>query len=1006
MQDAISVNMKLKDLKIGFQLRISMGLIIFLVVLLGIVSWYQATQLWNQTDGLYHHPLKVRRAISGLQADVLKMHRSLKDMIILNDKQKTESLSAEIAILEADAYRQVSAISQAFLGPAKDVDEIHDALAAYKPIRDQVISLLNTDRKSEAEGLVVTGGKERTQVDFILRQIDDVSEFAFGRADDFYQEAEANKVTLQIFLFALTGVILVLTSMISFILVRNIRTPIDEMIKVTDEYRKGNLDSRMEYISDNEFGKLASSFNRLAAANKAEILNRELVGKVSAVMLTEEDLHKFCHKLLNILLEMTSSQVGAIFLLNDHKTFFERFESIGLNPESCSAFSLNAYEGDFGLAIATGKVQLISDIPADSPMLFSTATGTFRPREIISIPIRSGEETVAMLSLAALHSYTPESYRIINDLHNTLTARFNGVVARQKILDFSEKLEIQNRELDERANELATQGSELTEQNIELEMQKRQLDEANRLKSTFLSNMSHELRTPLNSVIALSGVLHRRLRNSIPEEESSYIEIIERNGKNLLALINDILDLSRIEAGHEDINLGIFSIYDLLDEVFTLLLPQAIEKKIEFSDTTEKGMPLIYGDFVKCRHILQNLLANAIKFTEKGKVEIKAVGKSNEVWISVKDTGIGISDDEIPFIFDEFRQADEGSSRKYGGTGLGLAISRKYAVLLQGEIRVESKKGVGSTFTLILPVKPDVSISSHEDSTETIRPYTPDNQIALQPSLGSGKTILLVEDSEPAIIQVREILAEQHYSVIIARNGKEAMEQVGQFIPNAIILDLMMPEVDGFQVLKMIREKKETSKIPVLILTAKHITKEELSFLKGNNIHQFVQKGDISRLALLARVNEMVSPKSTLLVKKKLLQPGKVRSGKPLILIVEDNPDNMRTVKALLQADYTVLEAVDGEDGVRQAIKFKPDLILMDLSLPVMDGYSAFNEIRKENTLNDIPVIAITASAMKGSREEILESGFDDYLSKPIDVPLFSRVLKYYLHGGGDPTVE
>jgi signal transduction histidine kinase/CheY-like chemotaxis protein len=773
------------------------------------------------------------------------------------------------------------------------------------------------------------------------------------------------------------------------------------MIRVNEDYQKGNLNSRVSYISKNEFGELAASFNRLAETNQAELRSREMVRRVTDAMLQEEELHSFCHSLIIRLLEVTNSQIGSIYLLNNRKTDFEHFESIGLNPEKSSTFSAITFGGEFGMALTSRQIQVIRDIPVDTPMLFSAVAGDFRPREIISIPIPSANEVVAMMSLASVNAYSSEAIRIINDTYIALVSRFNSVLAHQKILDFTEKLETQNRELDERSRELAIQGNELTEQNLELEMQKQQLDEANRLKSSFLSNMSHELRTPLNSVIALSGVLYRRLRLTIPEEEYKYLEIIERNGKNLLSLINDILDLSRIEAGHEEVTFGNFSIYDVVDEVVSMIDVQARDKNIELVNKVSRELHLLRSDYVKCRHILQNIISNAVKFTEKGKVEINAVEVGDEMLISIADTGIGISEGDLPYIFDEFRQADEGSSRKFGGSGLGLAIAKKFTNLLQGEISVESKPGQGTTFTLRLPLSPETDKLKDEDSNVSLGHYVPRNGGSETNVSGKGKTILVVEDSEPAIIQIREILSEQGFSVSVAKNGREAMEQIGQFRPNAMILDLMMPEVDGFQVLGMIRENHETSTIPVLILTAKHITKEELKFLKGNNIHQFIQKGDIGRLELLATIDEMVNPTTPGLSKPKPRQSRKSGTGKPVVLIVEDNPDNMKTVKALLPGDHTILEAVDGTEAVEMAIKYKPDLILMDLSLPVMDGFSAFKKIRMVEALKDVPIIAVTARAMKGSREEILESGFDDYISKPIDESLFKRVVRYYLHGEG-----
>ncbi len=989
--------MRIKDFTIGTQLRTGLGLILLLVALLGFVAWFQTSSLWEQTDGLYNHPLKVRRAIAELKGDVLMIHRKIKNMVIANDLQSIQSEIAAIAVLEANAFRQIDLISQAYLGPPKDVVDIYNEMVKYKPEREEIITLIKSGKSAEAAKVSTSDGPTDFQVDRILSEINDVSDFALTRADKFYNDAQIHKANLQRFLLIFLFGILVVAFLVSLFLMKIIRSPLEEIIRVTDDYRKGNLDSRIGYSSGSEFGKLASSFNRLAEANKLEMVNRKSLGDISDVMLKQEKLHPFCHELLRILMEKSGSQIGAVYLLNEQQSGFEQFESIGLSPAVRASFSANSFEGEFGLALASRQIRYIKDIPIDTAMLFSAAAGDFRPREIVSIPILSGNDVVAIVTMASLNSYPPEAIRFITDIYFTLAARFIGIISNQKILDFSKKLEAQNRELDERARELTIQGDELTEQNIELEMQKNQINEANRLKSSFLSNMSHELRTPLNSVIALSGVLSRRLENMIAKEEYSYIEIIERNGKNLLSLINDILDLSRIESGHEEISTSKFSIYDLVEEIVTMLEPQAREKTIELINKVPQELQPIHTDYVKCRHILENIIGNAVKFTETGKVEVTAVQFENEVGIAIADTGIGISDHDLPNIFDEFRQADEGSSGKYGGTGLGLAIAKKYTGLLQGKIRVVSYPGKGSTFTLILPLRADFSqrVEEYTGGMHHVhrRPGTQSS------ASGAGKNILVVEDSEPAIIQVKDILCEKGYTVFVARNGQEAMEQLRLVVPDAMILDLMMPEADGFQVLKMIREDEATLKLPVLILTAKHITKEELSFLKGNNVHQFIRKGDVSKSELLAMVDEMVD----LQVRKPSIQKTRprivIRTGNPLILVVEDKPDDIKTLKALLLPDARIIEARDGAEGVSQAMKHKPDLILMDISLPVMDGLSAFEEIRKTEDLKDIPVIAITARAMKGSREEILECGFDDYISKPIDEPLFRRVLKHYLQG-------
>jgi len=738
---------------------------------------------------------------------------------------------------------------------------------------------------------------------------------------------------------------------------------------------------------------LAASFNQLADSVQTELHSREIAARIAAVMLAEEDLRSFCRELLKAQLEHTGSQIGAIYLLNSEKSEFEHFESVGLGDGGRGTFSATSLEGEFGTALTTGRIQRISDIPADTRFTFTAVSGSFIPREILTIPILSGHAVVAMISLASVRSYPDTAIRLLNDTLNTMTARLNGVLAFRKVREFSEKLEVQNRELEEQKRELTVQADELSEQNIELELQKKQLDEANRLKSAFLSNMSHELRTPLNSVIALAGVLNRRLKDAVPAEEYGYLEVIERNGRQLLALINDILDLSRIEAGREEVSLSRFTVAELVNEVTTMIEPQAREKGVALLNSVSGSLPEMRSDFSKCRHILQNIIGNAVKFTEQGRVEVSAKQIDDSILIAVSDSGIGIAAEDLPTIFDEFRQADGSTSRRFGGTGLGLAIAKKYADLLEGSITVESTPGQGSIFTITLPVALEMLPGDEWRSEVTAHSTSP----ASAPQ--KGTRILLVEDSEPAVIQITDILSEQGYLVSVARDGKEALERIEQAVPDAMILDLMMPEVDGFEVIQKVRDREKTERLPVLILTAKHVTKEELQLLKGNGIHQLIQKGDVCKTELLATVARMAAKSLEESAVPERKPAAKLLDAKPVILVVEDNPDNMKTVRALLTDSCTVVEALDGRSGVEQARAHLPDLILMDISLPLTDGFAALEEIRADATLCPTPVIALTARAMTGDREEILSRGFDGYLSKPIDVDLFHQTIREALDG-------
>ncbi|MFZ4465372.1 MAG: response regulator, partial [Bacteroidales bacterium] len=519
-----------------------------------------------------------------------------------------------------------------------------------------------------------------------------------------------------------------------------------------------------------------------------------------------------------------------------------------------------------------------------------------------------------------------------------------------------------------------------------------------KLKTSFLSNMSHELRTPLNSVIALSGVLSRRLTGKVPEEEHSYLNVIERNGKHLLLLINDILDLSRIEAGREEMNISNFNLDNLIHEIVEMIEPQAIQKNIRLDYISGDQKLIIRSDFEKCRHILQNIVANAVKFTDEGGVTITSSMKEMTIKIEVADTGIGIDKKFLPFLFDEFRQADDTNSRKNGGTGLGLAIAKKYVEMLGGNIHVDSARGVGSKFVLSLPAQIDDSMTVSDSNESFSGRASSEMKTKISQLITQVKTILLVEDSEAIIIQMKDMLLQQGYKIMVARNGNEALDLIAKTIPDAVILDLMMPEVDGFEVLKRIRSQKATERLPVIILTAKYISKEELAFLKHNGIHQLIQKGGINKEQLLEEVAQMMFPRE---IKQEASYKKPVRqtiTGKPLVLVVEDNPDNMLTIMALLAGSCDIIEADDGLKGVEMARKHRPHLILMDIALPGMNGIDALAEIRLDSFLKEIPIIAVSASAMKGDREDFMAYGFDNYISKPIDHESFMKVINDYIH--------
>ncbi|NOU15995.1 MAG: response regulator [Bacteroidales bacterium] len=990
--------MNLKNLKIGTQLRIGFAILLFFVILLGVVSYLQTDRIQSQAEILYDHPLKTRRNLSEITINVLNMRIKMRDYLLVNDSKIRQEALNDIAVCQANVMMSVEKLRQSYLGPPKNIDNFLDEFTKWVSIREESIRLLNAGHFEEARLRHYPGGVVPSQASKVLNTLQVISDFAIKKADELLATSNELNDSLSRRLFLLVATILLLSLLINYVLIRNIRKPIVSLTNAAQLFHAGDMNARSSYESKNEFGQLSTSFNTLAESIQVNMDLNKRAADLAGLMLSEDDAKNFFHETLKGLSEHTESQIAAAYLLSDDKKNYNHFESIGGGENIKQSFSAENFEGEFGAALSSRKIQHIKYVIDDTRFIFHTISGNFIPREIITIPIVANNQVIAIISLASVNRYSIQSILLIENILVAFSARVEGILAYRKIKEFTNKLEYQNSELEAQKVELASQSAELIEQNTELEMQKKQLGEANRLKTSFLSNMSHELRTPLNSVIALSGVLNRRLAKQIPDEEYSYIEVIERNGKHLLSLINDILDISRIEAGREEIEIESFNINSLISEVVTMINPQVKQKNIELIHSEKDSDLLLSNDIRKCRHILQNLIGNAVKFTEKGKVEVVASKTDSNITIKVIDTGIGISEKYLPHIFDEFRQADGSTSRKYGGTGLGLAIAKKYANLMGGSITVKSSLGQGSEFALTLPSNyaSGSRIVDIEKSSES--KYTIKQAPLKTPSDSEGKTVLLVEDSEPAIIQMKDILEGSGYKLIIAHDGSEALRIINQTIPNAMILDLMLPGIDGFEVLKAIREVDITAHVPVLILTAKHISKEELQFLKRNNIHQLIQKGDVNRSELLNAIATMVFPKSVEVEKtQRKIQPIK---GKPIVLAVEDNPDNMLTVKALLSSKYTVIEAFDGNQGLQLAKKHRPNLILMDIALPDMDGIEVLNILRKDPYLQEIPVIALTASAMTTDRETILAHGFDGYIVKPIDEHIFLETINQKLYGG------
>ncbi|MFQ5701234.1 MAG: response regulator [Acidobacteriota bacterium] len=572
---------------------------------------------------------------------------------------------------------------------------------------------------------------------------------------------------------------------------------------------------------------------------------------------------------------------------------------------------------------------------------------------------------------------------------------------------------------------------ELRRKNRQIQQQNKRVVESSRLKSQFLANMSHELRTPLNAVLSLSEILANEMSGPLNEEQCKQVSIINRAGKSLLRLINDVLDLSKIEAGRMTLEPAPMSLRALIDLVADTLRPLAEDKALSLTVETAPDLPeFIKSDEHKLRQVLINLMGNGIKFTERGGVTLRVERTRQPPMIRfhVIDTGIGIEPESKDRIFEEFHQADGSTTRKYGGTGLGLTISRKMAELMRGTLTVESNVDEGSTFTLSIPYEPAppaTDIAATVDSRTRLRlPDSPpmkmaDDSATIGPD--NRPIVLVAEDEQDNLYIMKNYINRLGYRVIFARDGNEVLEKARTHEPIAITLDLVLPKKDGWEVLSELKSDPQTHDIPVIIASV--LDNEERALCLGafrclvKPITE-MDLADVLRDVLEARKTGCERPAAVdddtagagdaspeaprhpedSGVEQAAASPASAAGDVRTILVVEDDPANRYTLDFMLKsAGYEVVIAENGLDGIDKAKQIHPDLILMDMMMPVLGGHEATRRLKNAPGVMAIPVIALTAAAMAGDREKALAAGCDDYVSKPVDRERLMERIQYWL---------
>jgi signal transduction histidine kinase/CheY-like chemotaxis protein len=483
---------------------------------------------------------------------------------------------------------------------------------------------------------------------------------------------------------------------------------------------------------------------------------------------------------------------------------------------------------------------------------------------------------------------------------------------------------------------------------VELERANHALEDANKHKSVFLANMSHELRTPLNAIIGFSELLTDARDGQFDEAtRKRFLGQILASGKHLLGLINDILDLSKVEAGQMELRLQTVSVAESVEQVVRTVEPLVAKKGIRLR-TEVDGAGDLMADAGKLKQMLLNLVSNAIKFTaEGGSVNVSARRRSNTVEISVADSGIGIAESEQAKIFSEFHQVDQGPGRRHEGTGLGLALTRRFAILHGGDVRVTSAPDKGSVFTLMLPIR---------GVSKAAQPPAP----ALN-GHGHGPLILIVEDDPAAAELVARQLVSGGYRTELARTGAEALDKARRLQPAAITLDIILPDIDGWEVITTLKSDESTSGIPIVVVSV--VDNPELGMALGA-IDYFVKPLDGREL--VNRLNRFH------------LEKEEIR-----VLVVDDQEANRNWLtKTLEPAGFKVVPASGGREAIELARTIKPDFVLLDLMMPEVTGFDVVEALRADPSTREVPIMVVTASILSEKDKRLLNGRVSQILSR------------------------
>jgi len=810
------------------------------------------------------------------------------------------------------------------------------------------------------------------------------------------------------------------------LLADNLTNQVRAIAEVTTAVTKGDLTRSIQVEASGEVAELKDYINTMIdnlrlttdRNNEQDWLKTNLA-RFTGMLQGQRDLATVGRMLLSELAPLVNAQQGVIYQMEGEESGnMVLLSAFATGGDGGHPDRLHVGHGLVGQCASEKRRMLITDVPSHATPIRS---GLFEavPRNVIVLPVLFEDRVKAVIELATLSAFTASHLAFLEQLTSSIGIVLNSIEATMQtegLLKQSQQLaaelQTQQTELQQTNEQLAQKAQQLAEQNVEVERKNQEIEQARRAveekakelaltskyKSEFLANMSHELRTPLNSILVLGQQLNDNPDGNLTPKQVEFARTIHGAGTDLLNLITDILDLSKIESGTVSVQAEEVFFASLLDMIARPFRHEAEGRRLNFEIQTDPSLTRsMVTDSKRLQQVLKNLLSNAFKFTEHGSVRLSVFSAENGwsedhpvlgklasvVAFEVTDTGIGIPAEKQRLIFEAFQQADAGTSRKYGGTGLGLAISRELAGLLGGEIQLRSAPDKGSTFTLYLPqtyVGPSTGLTTVDSKISTVvpsrRPFAvppaersneqiPDDREALKED---DAILLIIEDDPHYARLLRDLSRDKGFKVLVATRGAEALELAREFHPTAVSLDVFLPDMLGWTVLHHLKQDPTTRHIPVQMLTLDEDRQHGLSSGAFAYVNKPTTPDELE--AAFTRIKEYTAPR-----RKRLL-------------VVEDDPGEQLSIQALLgYDDIDIQVAATGAEALEVVTQRPFDCVVLDLRLPDMSGFDVLERFRDVPSLNNLPVVVFTGKDLSPEEDARLHMLARSVVVKGVESP-------------------